>query len=49
MTAASPVPCPILRLGARVAYRVQRVLRPTGGYRWLSARIEGGGPGPQRC
>ena len=43
MTAASPVPVHP-RLGVRVAYRLQRVLRPTAGYRWLSARIEASGP-----
>ena len=43
MTAASPVPVHP-RLGARVAYRLQRVLRPNGGYRWLSKRIEASGP-----
>jgi Methylene-tetrahydrofolate reductase C terminal len=43
MTAASPVPVHP-RLSARVAYRVQRVLRPAAGYRWLGARIEASGP-----
>jgi len=43
MTAASPVPVHP-RLGVRVAYRLQQVLRPHGGYRWLSARIEAVGP-----
>ena len=42
MTAASPVPVHP-RMGVRVAYRLQRVLRPTVGYRWLSARIEASG------
>jgi len=42
MTAAPPVPVHP-RLSARVAYRVQRVLRPAAGYRWLSARIEASG------
>lgn len=39
MTAASPVPVHP-RLGVRMAYRLQRVLRPNAGYRWLSVRIE---------
>jgi len=43
MTAASPVPVHP-RLGVRVAYRLQQVLRPNVGYRWLSARIEASGP-----
>jgi len=43
MTAASPVPVHP-RLSARVAYRVQRVLRPAAGYRWLSGRAEASGP-----
>ena len=43
MTAASPVPTRP-RLGVRVAYRLQRVLRPNAGYRWLGARIEASGP-----
>jgi hypothetical protein len=43
MTAASPVPVHP-RLGVRVAYRLQQVLRPNAGYRWLSARIEASGP-----
>ena len=32
------------RLGARLAYRVQRVLHPRAGFRWLSAMIESSGP-----
>src|ERR1700722_2091136 len=50
MTAASPVPVHP-RLGVRAAYRLQRLLRPNAGYRWLAARIEGQGPegqGPER-
>ena len=31
------------RLGARAAYRLQRLLAPGAGYRWLSARIERSG------
>ena len=42
MTAAPPVPVHP-RLGARVAYRLQRVLRPTAGNRWLGAKIEASG------
>jgi hypothetical protein len=42
MTAASPVPVHP-RLGVRAAYRLQRLLRPNAGYRWLAARIEGQG------
>ena len=38
-----PVPVPA-RLGARVAYRLQRALRPNPGYRWLAARIEASSP-----
>src|SRR5260370_40461228 len=43
LTARPPVPAHP-RLGARLAYRVQRVLRPRPGLRWLSARIEASGP-----
>ena len=43
MTAASGVPVHP-RLGARLAYRMQRVLQPHAGFRWLSARIEASGP-----
>jgi hypothetical protein len=43
MTSAPPVPVHP-RLGARLAYRVQQVLRPHAGFRWLSARIEASGP-----
>jgi Methylene-tetrahydrofolate reductase C terminal len=43
MTAASPVPVHP-RLGARMAYRLQRVLRPRPGLRWLSQRIEASRP-----
>ena len=43
MTAASPVPVHP-RLGVRVAYRLQRVLRPNAGYRWFAARTESSGP-----
>ena len=39
MTASSPVPVQP-RLGVRAAYRLQRLLRPNAGYRWLAARIE---------
>jgi Methylene-tetrahydrofolate reductase C terminal len=39
MTAASPVPVHP-RLGARLAYRLQPLLRPNQAYRWLAARIE---------
>jgi hypothetical protein len=42
MTAASPVPVHP-RLGARVAYRLQQVLRPNAGYRWFAARTESSG------
>ena len=42
MTAASPVPVHP-RLGVRLAYRLQRLLRPNAGYRWLATRIEGQG------
>jgi Methylene-tetrahydrofolate reductase C terminal len=42
MTAASPVPVHP-RLAARVAYRLQRALRPAPGPRWLSTRIEASG------
>ena len=31
------------RLGTRLAYRLQRALRPRPGWRWLSARIEASG------
>ena len=43
MTIRPPVPARP-RLGARLAYRVQRVLRPRIGLGWLSARIEASGP-----
>lgn len=43
MTAASPVPVHP-RLGARLAYRLQRVLQPNASYRWLAARIEENAP-----
>jgi hypothetical protein len=39
MTTASGVPVHP-RLGARLAYRMQRALRPQASFRWLSARIE---------
>ena len=43
MTTVSGVPVQP-RLGARLAYRMQRALRPQAGFRWLSARIETSGP-----
>jgi hypothetical protein len=43
VTARPPVPAKA-RLGVRMAYRLQRVLRPNAGWRWLSARIEASGP-----
>ncbi|HEX6519557.1 MAG TPA: methylenetetrahydrofolate reductase C-terminal domain-containing protein [Streptosporangiaceae bacterium] len=43
MTAASPIPTRP-RLGIRMAYRLQRLLRPNAGYRRLSAGIEAAGP-----
>jgi hypothetical protein len=43
MTAASPV-LVHPHLGVRAAYRLQRLLRPNAGYRWLATRIEGQGP-----
>jgi len=42
LTARPPVPAHP-RLGARLAYWLQRVLRPRFGVRWLSARIEASG------
>ena len=42
MTARPPIPAHP-RLGTRLAYRLQRVLRPRPGLRWLSARIEASG------
>jgi Methylene-tetrahydrofolate reductase C terminal len=42
VTTRPPIPARP-RLGVRVAYRLQPVLRPNGGLRWLSARIEGNG------
>jgi hypothetical protein len=42
MTTRPPIPFRP-RLSARAAYRLQRVLRPNAGYRWLSARIEASG------
>ena len=43
MTAASPVPVRP-RLSARMAYRLQRTLRPRKSLQWLSERIEASGP-----
>jgi Methylene-tetrahydrofolate reductase C terminal len=43
VTARPPMPAHP-HLGVRVAYRLQRVLRPNAGLRWLSARIEASGP-----
>jgi Methylene-tetrahydrofolate reductase C terminal len=42
MTVASPVPVHP-RLGVRLSYRLQQVLRPNAGYRRLAARIENQG------
>lgn len=42
MTTRPPIPAHP-RLGARLAYRLQRALRPRPGLRWLSARIEASG------
>ncbi len=42
MTTRPPIPARP-RLGARLAYRLQRALRPRPGLRWLSARIEASG------
>jgi Methylene-tetrahydrofolate reductase C terminal len=43
MTTRPPIPVHP-RLGASLAYRVQRVLKPHAGFRWLSKRIEASGP-----
>ncbi len=43
VTAGPPVPAHP-HLGVRMAYRLQRALRPNAGWRWLSARIEASGP-----
>jgi len=43
LTAGPPVPAHP-RLGARLAYRLQRALKPSPAYRWLAARIEASGP-----
>jgi len=43
VTAGPPIPAHP-RLGVRVAYRLQRALRPNAGWRWLSARVEASGP-----
>ncbi len=43
MTTRPPVPAHP-RLGPRLAYRLQRALRPRTALRWLSARIEASGP-----
>jgi hypothetical protein len=42
LTAGPPIPAHP-RLGTRLAYRLQRALRPRPGLRWLSARIEASG------
>ena len=42
MTTRPPIPAQP-RLGTRLAYRLQRALRPHPGFRWLSARIEASG------
>jgi len=42
LTARPPIPAHP-RLGTRLAYRLQRVLRPRPGLRWISARIEASG------
>jgi Methylene-tetrahydrofolate reductase C terminal len=42
LTARPPIPAHP-RLGTRLAYRLQRALRPRPGLRWLSARIEASG------
>ena len=42
MTVRPPVPARP-RLGTRLAYWLQRLLRPPAGARWLSARIEASG------
>jgi hypothetical protein len=44
LTARPPIPAHP-RLGTRLAYRLQRVLRPRPGLRWISARIEASGLG----
>jgi hypothetical protein len=43
VTAGPPIPAHP-RLGVRVAYRLQRALRPNAGWRWLGARVEASGP-----
>ena len=43
VTAGPPVPAHP-HLGVRMAYRLQRALRPNAGWRWLSARIEASSP-----
>ena len=42
LTTRPPIPAHP-RLGTRLAYRLQRLLRPRIGASWLSARIEGSG------
>jgi len=42
LTARPPIPAHP-RLGTRLAYRLQRALRPRPGLRWLSAGIEASG------
>ena len=43
MTARPPIPAHP-HLGVRVAYRLQRALRPNAGWRWFSAIVEASGP-----
>ena len=43
VTARPPIPAKA-HLGVRVAYRLQRVLRPSAGWRWFSASLEASGP-----
>jgi len=43
VTARPPIPARA-HLGVRMAYRLQRALRPNAAWRWLSARIEASGP-----
>jgi hypothetical protein len=42
LTTRAPIPAHP-RLGARLAYQLQRIMRPRPGLRWLSARIEASG------
>ena len=43
VTARPPIPAHP-HLGVRVAYRLQRALRPNAGWRWFGTRIEASGP-----